>query len=43
MGYTVDAFDLRVTRDGLVSGHAIDELDSNRRAAAWVFSASVAF
>jgi hypothetical protein len=42
-GYTIDAFDLRVTRDGLVSGHAIDELDSNGRTAAWVFSASVAF
>ncbi len=43
VGYVIDAVDLRLTRDGLVSGHAIDDIDRRRRAAAWVFSASVAF
>lgn len=42
-GYVIDAFDLRLTRDGLVSGRAIDDLDTSRRRAAWVFSASIAF
>ncbi len=43
IGYTLDAVDVRVTRDGLVSGRAIDDVDTRRRRAAWVLSAGMAF
>ncbi len=43
IGYTVDAWDLRLSRDGLVSGHAREDFDARRRRAAWTLGASVAF
>lgn len=42
-GYVWNAVDVRVTRDGLVTGKALDDIDTRRRRAAWVLSASVAF
>ncbi|MEP6505911.1 MAG: hypothetical protein ABJD97_21435 [Betaproteobacteria bacterium] len=43
IGYAIDAWDIRLSRDALVAGHARDDLDARRRGAAWVLGASVAF
>ncbi len=43
IGWTVDAWDLRLSRDGLVSGHAREDFDARRRRAAWTLGGSVAF
>jgi len=43
MSYTLANWNLQLARDGLVAGHARDELDARRRRAAWILGASVAF
>ena len=43
IGWTMDAWDLRLSRDGIVAGHARDDIDARRRRAAWILGASVAF
>jgi hypothetical protein len=42
-GYVLERWDVRLSRDGLVGGHARSELDARRRRAAWLLGASVAF
>jgi hypothetical protein len=43
IGWTADAWELRLSRDGIVSGRAHDDADARRRRAAWILGASVAF
>ena len=43
IGYVWDDWDFRLSRDGLLAGHARDELEERRRRAAWTLGASVAF
>jgi len=43
IGAYVDAWDFRLSRDGIVSGRARDDTATQRRRAAWIVSASVAF
>ena len=43
IGCTVSTWDFRLGRDGIVVGHARSGIDSERRRAAWILSASVAF
>jgi hypothetical protein len=42
-GYVIDRYDVRLTRDGLVTGRPIDDIDDHMRRPAWVLSGSVAF
>ena len=43
IGATLSRWDLRLARDGIVSGHARSGTDASRRRAAWILGASVAF
>lgn len=43
IGVTIARWDLRLSRDGIVAGHARSDLDPRRRSAAWILGASVAF
>jgi len=43
IGAYVDAWDFRLSRDGIVSGRARQDVDARRRRAAWILGASVAF
>jgi hypothetical protein len=43
IGYARDAWDLRLSRDGIVAGKAREEIEPRRRRAAWVLGASIAF
>lgn len=43
IGVTLDRWDLRLSRDGIVAGKARDDLESRRRSAAWILGASAAF
>ena len=43
IGCTLDRWDLRLSRDGIVAGQARDDIDARRRRAAWILGASVAF
>lgn len=43
IGWTMDAWDVRLSRDAIVAGHARDDIDARRRRAAWILGASVAF
>ncbi len=43
IGYADGAWDIRLSRDGLVAGRAREDIDERRRRAAWVLGASVAF
>ena len=42
-GYTLERWDFRLARDGIVAGHPRSDIDARRRAAAWILGASVAF
>ena len=43
IGCTLASWDLRLSRDGIVAGHARPDIDARRRRAAWILGASVAF
>ena len=43
LGYTLDNWDLRLSRDGIVAGHARSDIEARRRRAAWILGASLAF
>ena len=43
IAHAFDRWDLRLSRDGIVAGHARDDLESRRRRAAWILGASAAF
>jgi hypothetical protein len=43
IGHAIERWDLRLARDGIVAGHARDDLESRRRRAAWTLGASAAF
>jgi hypothetical protein len=43
IGYALDAWELRLARDGIVAGRARSDIDARRRRAAWTLGASVAF
>jgi hypothetical protein len=43
IGYTLEDWDLRLVRDGIVAGHARSDIDTRRRRPAWILGASVAF
>jgi hypothetical protein len=43
VGCTLGDWDLRLTRDGLLDGRPLDDIDARRRTSAWVLAASVAF
>lgn len=40
---TLGDWDVRLTRDGLLAGRPLDDVDARRRAPAWVLAASVVF
>src|SRR4051794_6675757 len=43
IGHAMGTWDVRLTRDGLLDGHAPADPDRGHRAGAWVLAASVAF
>ena len=43
IGCTIERWDLRLSRDGIVAGQARDDVDARRRRAAWILGASAAF
>ena len=43
IGFAVESWDFRLSRDGIVAGHARSDLDPRRRSPAWILSGSVAF
>ncbi len=43
IGYTLETWNLRLSREGIVAGHARSDIDGRRRRAAWILGASVAF
>ena len=43
IGYALERWDFRLSRDGIVLGHARGDIDARRRRAAWLLGASAAF
>ena len=43
IGYTISTWDIRLSRDGIVTGSVRNDVDARRRRAAWILGASVAF
>jgi hypothetical protein len=43
IGYRISAWDIRLSRDGIVAGSAARDIDARQRRAAWLLATSVAF